>query len=90
LSDVFNESGHRDLLGVLHALCEPDLGEGATDKIPRAEEAPAEHSASTPTDSHISRLEHVERQDRGIQQVPQFMREEPQALVAASVRAVEG
>src|SRR5688500_3692597 len=89
-SDVVNESGHPEGLGILKALYEPDLGERATDKIACPQEVPLEHRAGAPADSDIPGLEHIERQDRGVQQVAQFMREEPQALVPACVRSVKG
>jgi hypothetical protein len=90
LSDVFNESGHHELLWLLDALREPDLGERATNKVACSYEVPAEHLASAPTDSDISGLENVKRQERRIQQVPQFMREEAEALIPARRLSVEG
>ena len=32
-----------DVLGILHALCEPDLGERAADEIAGAHQVPMEH-----------------------------------------------
>jgi len=40
--------------------------------------------------THIPCLEHLERDDRGVDQVAQFMREEPQALALACRLSVEG
>ena len=48
-----------------------------------------EHGAGAPGDADIPRLEHLERDDRGVDQVPQFMREEPEALAPACGLAVE-
>ncbi len=39
-----------------------------------------EHRARAPCDSDIPRLKHLERHDRGVDQVPQFMSEEPETL----------
>ena len=41
-----------------------------------------EHGAGAPGDADIARLEHLEREDRGVDQVPQLVREEPEALAA--------
>ena len=40
--------------------------------------------------AHIPYLEHLERDDRGVDQVAQFMREEPEALALACRLSVEG
>src|SRR5687767_7679573 len=57
LRDVANESGDREGLDILNALCEPHLGERTTNQIPRPEEAPAQNLPGTPPNSDIPSLE---------------------------------
>ena len=52
-------------------------------------EAAMEHGPGAPGDADISRLEHLEREDRGVDQVPQLMRQEPEALAPARGLSVE-
>ena len=40
-----------------------------------------DHSRGAPSDSDVPSLEYLERDNRGVEQVPQFMSEEPSALV---------
>ena len=49
-----------------------------------------EHGPGTSGDAHIPRLEHLEREDRGIGQVAQLMSQEPEALAPARGLSVEG
>ena len=42
-----------------------------------------EHGPGASRDSDIPRLEHLEREDRGVDQVPQFMSQESEALAPA-------
>ena len=42
-----------------------------------------EHRAGAPGHPNIARLENLERHDRGVHQIPQFMSEEPEALARA-------
>ena len=42
-----------------------------------------EHGAGAPCDADIPGLEHLERDDRGVDQVPQFVSQEPEALAPA-------
>ena len=46
--------------------------------------------AGAPCDSNIPRLENLEREDRGVGQVSQFMSQEPEALACASGFSIEG
>ena len=48
-----------------------------------------EHGPRAPCDANVSRLEHLERDDRGVDQVPQFMREEPEPLAPARGLSIE-
>lgn len=41
-----------------------------------------EHGGGTPGHANVAGFQHVERQDRRVDQVPHFMREEPEALVS--------
>ena len=49
-----------------------------------------EHGPGAPCDANIPRLEHLERHDRGVEQVPQFMSQEPRALAPARGLSIEG
>ena len=69
-------------------MCEADLGEGTTDECARCRKAAMEHGTGTPADTNVPRLEHLERQDRCVHQVPEFVREETQALTPAGGLAV--
>ena len=42
-----------------------------------------EHGAGAPAHADIPRLQHLERDERGVDQVPQFMGEEPEPLGSA-------
>ena len=48
-----------------------------------------EHGARAPCDADVPRLENLERHDRGVDQVPQFMSEEPEALAPAGGFSVD-
>ena len=47
------------------------------------DEAAIEHGAGAAGDADVSGLEHVERDDRRVGQISQFVREEPEALAVA-------
>ena len=49
-----------------------------------------EHGSGAPGDADIPRLEHLERDDRGVDQVPQFMGQEPEPLAPARGLSIEG
>ena len=48
-----------------------------------------EHRPGAPGDADVPCLEHLERDDRGVDQVPQFMREEPEPLAPARGLTIE-
>ena len=48
-----------------------------------------EHRAGAPCDADVPGLEHLERDDRGVHQVAQFVREEPEALAPARGLSIE-
>jgi hypothetical protein len=85
-----DELGDGKALSMQHALCEPDLGERVSDEIPSAQEAPMEHRPSAAGDADVSGFHDVERDERGIEQVAQFMRKEPEPHVLAIGVAVDG
>ena len=49
-----------------------------------------EHGPGAPCDANIPRLEHLERDDRGVDQVPHFMSQEPEPLVSSRGLSIEG
>jgi hypothetical protein len=74
---------------MLDALRQADFVERATHQRADALEAAMEHGPGTSGDSHISRLEHFKRDERGMRQIPQFMRQEPEALGPACGLSVD-
>ena len=48
-----------------------------------------QHGSRAASDANISRLEHFERHDRGVEQVPHFMSQEPRALIPARRLSIE-
>ena len=71
------------MLLILDALVETDLGERATNESAHSHEAAMEHRPGASCDSDIPSLENLERDDRGVDQVSQFMSQEPEALAPA-------
>ena len=49
-----------------------------------------EHGAGAPCHANISRLQNLERHDRGVEQVAQFMSQEPSALAPTRGLSIEG
>ena len=49
-----------------------------------------EDGSGASCDANISRLQHLERHDRGVEQVPQFMSQEPRALAPTRGLSIEG
>jgi len=47
-------------------------------------------SRPVPCNSNIPRLENLEREDRGVDQVPQFMSQEAEAIAPARGLSIEG
>ena len=75
---------------ILNALREPDLGHRTGNEIACAQEAPIEHGACVPCDSHVPGFDHLERDDRGVEQVPQFMGKESEPLVFENGASIDG
>jgi hypothetical protein len=68
---------------MLDGLRESDFGERSTDEFADALEASMEHSSSASRDPDIATLKHFKRDERGMRQVAQFVRQEPEALIPA-------
>ncbi len=88
--EFVDEAGHEKWLPILNAPCEPDLGERTGDEIACAHEAPMEHRTGAPSDADVPGLDHLERDDRGVDQVPQFVGKESEPLVLANGASVDG
>ena len=86
--ELVDEFRDEELLQILDALGEPDLGERAADERVQPHEAAMEHGPGAPADADVPGLEHVEREDRRVDQVPQLVREEPEALAPARRLAI--
>jgi hypothetical protein len=56
----------------------------------RLTSAPMQHSPYASSDTNISRLEHFERDDRRVEQVPHFMSQEPCPLVPSRGLSIQG
>ena len=84
------KSDRQKWLPILDALREPGLGERPRNEIACAQQAPIEHRAGVPGDADVPGLDHLERDERRVEQVPQFMRKESEPLVLANGFAVDG
>ena len=58
------------------------------DQVTSSEQAALKHSAGTAGDPDVSRFQHLERDDCRVHEIPQFVDEEADALVAALRRFV--
>ncbi len=88
-SDLLDERGHRDPFPVPGGTCHTDVLERVRDEIPQSHEAALEHAPGAPRDADVSCLDHLERDDRRVDEVPQFVHEETDPLVAKLRRVVE-
>jgi hypothetical protein len=68
---------------MLGGLGETDLGERTINERAQSHEAAIEHASRASCDADISGLENLERADRSVDQVLQFMGQESEALVPA-------
>lgn len=84
-----DECGQEELLAILHAMRQADLGERLTTEIACSQRASMEDPRGTPSDSDVPCLEYVECNNRSVEQVPQFMSEELRALVSSRGLAIE-
>ena len=75
---------------MLNALCEPNFRGRPRDEIACTRQAPVEHRAGAPVDADVSGLDHLERDDGGVNQVRQLVDEESEPLVVANDAAVDG
>ena len=80
---LVDEFAHGDVLAILHGLRQSYLGERATDERPQSHQAALQHGPGAAGDTDVPRLQHLERDDRGVDQVAQLMREVPEPLAAA-------
>jgi hypothetical protein len=87
---LVGESGHLESGRILYALHEADFVERSPNEIGHTPEAPLQYGTGAPGDAHIPRLEHFERDHRRVDQVSQFMRQEPEALAPARGLAIAG
>ena len=67
-----------------------DLRERSADERAQSQKASIEHVRRASRDAHIPGLEHLERHDRGIHQVPQFMSQKSKSLAPAIDLAIQG
>ena len=65
------------------AFVKTDVVERPGDEISQADKAAIEDAPGAPPDADVSRLEHLERDDRRVHEIPQFMDEEPHPFVVA-------
>ena len=90
MGEVVDEVGHEELGQILDALREPDLGQRALDEVAQPRQAAMEDDPGAPRDADVARLEDLERQDRRVDEIPQLVRQKPEALAAARGLLVEG
>ena len=71
-------------------LGETDLFQRGADESGQSCETALENRASAPRDAHIARFENLEQGQRGLGQVSQFVRQEPESFAPARHLAIEG
>src|SRR5690242_4583534 len=74
---------------MLDALSQADLGERTAKEVARAHQAAIEDGRRAACDANIPFLEHLEREDRGVGQVPQFVGEESEPLAPTCGFSIE-
>lgn len=79
---VGDEGRERDRLWILDATPQLYFRERAVDQGPQCEETAVEDRAGAAGDADIASLEDFVGQNRGVHQIPQFMREEPKTFGA--------
>jgi hypothetical protein len=87
--EFLDELSHQEWLPILDALGEPHLGKRPADEIAGLEKAALEHRSCAAADSDVSGLHDLECDQRGLDQVSQFMRKEPETLVLTGAFAVD-
>ena len=88
--DFLDEAAEQDRFLVLNPLGEPELGQRSADQRTEAHQAALQDGAGAAADADVSRLENLERDDPGIDQVAQLVCEEAQALLLARVLPHDG
>ena len=71
--DFAEESGDRHPLAPLDVGGHPDVGQGVVDKVAQAHEAAAEDGSGTAVDGDGSLFQRVEREERGVEDVANFV-----------------
>ena len=71
--DLAEESGDRHALAALDVGGHPDVGQGVVDQVTQAHEAAAEHGPGAAVDGDGSPLQRVEREERGVEDVADFV-----------------
>ena len=88
--EFLDECGDLKLFKPLNAVGESDGRQRAADEIVCAEQASMKHRTGTARDPGVARLEHFERDDRGVNQIPQFMSQEAELLGATGAFCIHG
>ena len=71
--DFAQESGDRHPLAPLDVGGHPHVGQGVVDKVAQAHEAAAEYGSSTAVHGNGSLFQRVEREERGVEDVANFV-----------------
>ena len=74
------KGGDRNLLGLLDVRAHPYIGQGVFYEIAQAQEAAAQHRSSSSVDGDSPAFQRIEREQRGVEDVPNFMSQMPGAL----------
>src|SRR4029453_17854584 len=88
--EFVDELGNPELLLILDALGETDLGERATNESAYSQQAAMEHPPGPPGASTIPGLYNLARDDRRVDQVSKFMSKEAEAFAPARGLPIEG
>jgi hypothetical protein len=74
---------------MLGALGVTDLGERTINERAQSHQAAIEHASPASSDADVSGLENLKRDDRGVDQVSQFMGQKSETLVPADALSIE-
>ena len=76
--DLADEPSQRHPITVVKAGLEADLRQCAVDEVPQAHDAAGKHRTGAPADADGATLQGFEREERGVDLVPELMSESPQ------------